>query len=53
MNTSNTSMTALRSKSYWHLSRTLVTQTGMANNWLERQGLVSVRALWLRAHGYA
>jgi RNA-directed DNA polymerase len=46
-------LTALSSKSYWHLSRTLATQTGMTNDWLERQGLVSVRALWIRAHGYA
>ena len=46
-------LTALSSKSYWHLSRTLATQSGMTNDWLERQGLVSVRALWLRAHGYA
>jgi RNA-directed DNA polymerase len=48
-----TILTALSSKSYWHLPRTLATQTGMTNDWLERQGLVSVRALWLRAHGYA
>ena len=46
-------LTALSSKSYWHLSKTLATQTGMTNDWLERQGLISVRALWLRAHGYA
>jgi RNA-directed DNA polymerase len=46
-------LTALSSKSYWHLSKRLSTQTGMTNDWLERQGLISVRALWLRAHGYA
>lgn len=46
-------LTALSSKSYWHLSRTLATQTGMTNDWLQRQGLISVRALWMKAHGYA
>jgi RNA-directed DNA polymerase len=46
-------MTGLSSKSYWHLSRTLATQTGMTNDWLESQGLISVRNLWMKAHGYA
>ncbi|MGH7261710.1 MAG: group II intron reverse transcriptase/maturase [Nitrospiraceae bacterium] len=46
-------LTALSSKSYWHLSKTLATQTGMKNDWLTRQGLISVRTLWMRAHGYA
>lgn len=46
-------LTASSSKSYWHLSRTLATQTGMTNDWLKAQGLVSVRALWMKAHGYA
>jgi len=46
-------LTALSSKSYWHLSRTLATQTGMTNDWLKRQGLISIRDMWLRAHGYA
>lgn len=46
-------LTALSSKSYWHLSRTLATQTGMTNDWLKRQGLISVRDLWMKAHGYA
>ncbi len=45
-------LTALSSKSYWHLSKTLATQTGMKNDWLTRQGLISVRTLWMRAHGY-
>ena len=45
-------LTAISSKSYWHLSKTLATQTGMTNDWLTRQGLISVRALWMRAHGY-
>ncbi len=46
-------LTALSSKSYWHPSKTLAPQTGMTNAWLTRQGLISVRALWLRAHGYS
>ena len=46
-------LTALSSKSYWHLSRTLATQTGMTNDWLKSQGLLCVRDLWMKAHGYA
>ncbi|MFQ5720826.1 MAG: group II intron reverse transcriptase/maturase [Acidobacteriota bacterium] len=46
-------LTAISRKSYWHLSRTLATQTGMTNAWLASQGLISVRDLWLKAHGYA
>lgn len=38
---------------YWHLSRTLATKTGITNDWLKSQGLISVRDFWLRAHGYA
>jgi RNA-directed DNA polymerase len=45
-------LTAISSKSYWHLSKTLATQTGMTNDWLKSQGLISVRALWMSAHGY-
>jgi RNA-directed DNA polymerase len=36
-------LTALRSKSSWHLSRTLATQTGMTNDGLKRQGVTSGR----------
>jgi RNA-directed DNA polymerase len=46
-------LTAISSKSYWHLSRSLATQTGMTNDWLRTQGLVSIRALWMKAQGYA
>ena len=46
-------LTALSRKGYWHLARTLATQTGMTNAWLERQGLLSIRTLWMKAHGYA
>ena len=33
-------LAALSRKGYWHLSRTLATQTGMTNEWLRSQGLV-------------
>jgi RNA-directed DNA polymerase len=46
-------MTAISRKSYWHLSKTLATQTGMTNEWLASQGLISVRDLWIKAHGYS
>jgi len=37
-------------KSYWRLSRTLATQTGMTNEWLAAQGLISIKALWVSFH---
>lgn len=46
-------LTGVSSKSYWHLSRSKATQTGMTNDWLKTQGLVSIRDLWMKAHGYA
>jgi len=46
-------LTALSRKVYWHLARTLATQTGMTNQWLASQGLLSVRDLWMKAHGDA
>ena len=46
-------MTGASGKGYRRLSRTLGTQTGMTNDWLHAQGLVSIRALWLTAQGYA
>jgi len=45
--------TGMSSKSYWHLSRSLGTQTGMTNDWLKGQGLISIRDQWMSAHGYA
>ncbi len=45
--------TALSRKGYWHLSKTLATQSGMTNKWLRRQGLISVRDCWMKSHGYA
>jgi RNA-directed DNA polymerase len=46
-------LTALSSKSYRHLSRTLATQARMTNEWLKRQGLISGRDQWMKAHGDA
>lgn len=40
-------LTGLSRKGYWHLARTLATQTGMTNAWLKKQGLLSVRDLWI------
>jgi RNA-directed DNA polymerase len=40
----------LSRKGPWRLSRTLATQTGMTNEWLEEQGLISVKDLWVNIH---
>lgn len=42
--------TGLSRKSYWRLSRTLATQSGMTNRWLKEQGLVSIRDQWIAIH---
>ena len=42
---------AMSRKGFWHMSRTLATQTGMTNKWFsETLGLVSVRDLWIQLH---
>jgi RNA-directed DNA polymerase len=41
---------AISRKGPWHLSRTLATQTGMTNQWLKDQGLLSVKELWIHIH---
>jgi len=46
-------MTAPSRKGPWHLAKTLATQVGMTNAWLHKQGLLSVRDRWMKAHGYA
>jgi RNA-directed DNA polymerase len=43
-------LSALSRKSYWHMSRTLATQSGMTNQWLADQGLVSIKKLWSEIH---
>jgi RNA-directed DNA polymerase len=40
----------LSRKGPWRLARTLATQTGMTNKWLEEQGLVSVKERWVNIH---
>ncbi len=45
-------LTAVNAKGYWRLSRTLATEIGMTNNWLKRQGLISVRDFWMWAHSH-
>lgn len=46
-------LTGISRKGYWRLSKTLATQTGMTNEWLEQQGMLSVRNLWMKVQGYA
>jgi RNA-directed DNA polymerase len=43
-------LSALSRKSYWHLSRTFATQSGMTNEWLAEQGLISIKKLWSKIH---
>jgi hypothetical protein len=45
-------VTALSSRSDGYPSRTLATQTGMTSDGLQRWGLFSVRALWMKMHGH-
>jgi RNA-directed DNA polymerase len=45
-------LTGISRKGYWRLSKTLATHTGMTNEWLEQQGLLSVRTLWMKVQGY-
>lgn len=40
----------LSSKGPYRLARTLATHSGMTNQWLEKQGLVSVRERWIKFH---
>jgi len=44
--------TGLSRKGYWRLSRTLATHTGMTNEWIAQQGLLSIRDLWMNVQGY-
>jgi RNA-directed DNA polymerase len=37
-------------KGYWRLSKSLGTQTGMTNQWIGKQGLISVKELWVNIH---
>ncbi|OGP95799.1 MAG: group II intron reverse transcriptase/maturase [Deltaproteobacteria bacterium RBG_16_47_11] len=42
--------TGLSRKSYWHLAKTLSTNMGLSKAFLEKQGLVSIRTLWIQIH---
>jgi len=37
-------------KGPWHLSKTYATQLAMNNNWLEKQGLISIKSEWVKIH---
>jgi RNA-directed DNA polymerase len=39
-------------KEPWKMARTLATQTGMTNQWLKDQGLISVKEQWVDIHYY-
>ena len=43
-------LTGLSRKGYWHLAKTLSTNCGLSNEHLQRQGLLSLRTLWIRIH---
>lgn len=43
-------LTALSRKSYWHLSKTLATQSGMTDRWLKEQGVPCLKDLWVVIH---
>lgn len=43
-------LTGLSRKSYWHLAKTLSTNIGLSNEYLQKQGLVSIRTLWIGIH---
>ena len=43
-------MTAMSRKAYWHLAKTLSANCGLSNAYLEKQGLISIRTLWIRIH---
>jgi RNA-directed DNA polymerase len=45
-------LTGISRKGYWRLSKTLATHTGMTNEWLEQQELLSIRTLWMKVQGY-
>jgi RNA-directed DNA polymerase len=44
-------LTGISRKGYWRLSKTLATHT-MSNQWLQQQGWLTVRELWMKVQGY-
>jgi len=43
-------LTGLSRRGYWHLAKTLSTNMGLSKAFLEQQGLVSIRTLWIQIH---
>jgi RNA-directed DNA polymerase len=43
-------LTGLSRKGYWHLAKTLSTNCGLGNDYLQKQGLSSIRTLWIGIH---
>jgi RNA-directed DNA polymerase len=43
-------LTGLSRKGYWHLAKTLSTNCGLGKEFLQRQGLTSLRSLWIGIH---
>jgi RNA-directed DNA polymerase len=43
-------LTGLSRKGYWHLAKTLSTNCGLGKEFLQRQGLTSLRTLWIGIH---
>jgi RNA-directed DNA polymerase len=43
-------LTGLSRKGYWHLAKTLSANCGLSNKHLEKQGLTSIRTLWIGIH---
>lgn len=43
-------LTGLSRKGYWHLAKSLSTNCGLGNEFLQRQGLTSIRTLWIGIH---
>ncbi|MBI5075260.1 MAG: group II intron reverse transcriptase/maturase [Nitrospirae bacterium] len=43
-------LTGLSRKGYWHLAKTLSTNCGLSNAHLGKQGLTSIRTLWIGIH---
>ncbi|MDC0358840.1 group II intron reverse transcriptase/maturase [Oligoflexia bacterium] len=41
---------AMSRKSYWRLSKTLATHSGLTNEWFEQQGLCSMKTIWVQIH---
>lgn len=46
----NAIITGLTSKGLWKLSKSPAVNQAMSNGWLEEQGLLSLKALWVAIH---